>query len=141
MYSFYRQINFLTLSLISYFKTTTGRKKEHTLIHSHTKFHISNNFHFQSLFSLYFKQLYSRVKSLFFCIYHKVSPNLNVNIITPSDHKTTDGRREKAWRRRDTQTKEEEKRGCLINSSFFFYIVNNFLFSISTHPKLFLYVC
>ena len=96
MYSFYIQTNFSTLSLISYFKTTTGRKKEHTLIHSHTKFHISNNFHFQSLFSLYFKQLYYLVKSLFFCIYHKVSLNLNVNIITPSDPKTTDGRREKA---------------------------------------------
>jgi len=33
---------------------------------------------------------------------------------------------------------KKKKRGCLINLSFFFYM---FCFSITTHLKLFLYVC
>jgi len=34
---------------------------------------------------------------------------------------------------------EKKKKDCLINSSFFLRVI--FCFSISTHPKLFLYVC
>ena len=70
-------------------KAIIGRDREHTLTSFHTK---SQNLHFQLLFSLHFKQLYSLVKP-FFCIYHQMNPNINVNIITLSNPKTTNGRR------------------------------------------------
>ena len=53
MYNFYTQTNSSTLPLIPYFKVTTRRKREHTLIHFHIKYHISNKITFTFNHSLH----------------------------------------------------------------------------------------